>query len=96
MINTLLKRIRKLETILQSRDRPTPIFLYGYVQHLPGYVQPLPKEALGNRHLVAMRREPTALPNVELCQFEEQIGPPPACSHIGFTVYLSSTEETDS
>jgi hypothetical protein len=82
------KRIRKLESALQSRSRPPVVFRYGHV----GY---LPRGTGGERHLAIAKSEPTALANVEHCEFEERMGPAPQALHgLNFTVYLSAEDQS--
>ena len=75
-------RIRKLESIFQARALPPAVFRYGYVQRLP-------KGTSGERHVAVSKSEPTALANVERCEFEERDGPAPASSELSVNVYLS-------
>jgi hypothetical protein len=88
MTRTWAKRIRRLESILQARALPSVIFRYGSVKHLPS-------DASGERHIVVLNREPTALPNVERCEFEERMGPAPAAHQLTFHVYLSVEDEKE-
>ena len=81
-------RIRKLESIFQPSALPPAVFRYGYVQRLP-------KGTSGERHVAVSKSEPTALPNVERCEFEERDGPAPASPELSVNVYLSSKDEGD-
>jgi hypothetical protein len=65
----LLDRIQRLE---QRPDLTKPaVFCYGWLK-------PLPKDYLGERHVVIVKREATGSPNFEWCEFEERPGPPSA------------------
>jgi hypothetical protein len=86
MTRTLAKRIQKLESILQTRALPPVVFRYGPVKRLPN-------DRCGERHVVVSKSEPTALPSVERCEFEEQFGPAPNCHELTFNVYLSLEDE---
>jgi hypothetical protein len=87
MKKTWEKRMRKLESILGARIRPPMVFRYGRVQHLP-------PDTGGERHIAIFKSEPTPLPNVQHCQFEERFGPAPhARDDLGFTVYLTKEGE---
>jgi hypothetical protein len=90
MTRTWTKRIQKLESILQSSGRRPAVFRYGYVRYLP-------QSTGGERTIAIAKSEPTALPNVQLCEFEEQVGPAPkARTGLSFTVYLSVEDENGS
>lgn len=87
MKKTWEKRMRKLESTLQSRTRPSPVLHYGRVQYLP-------PGTVGERHIAIIQSEPTPLANVRHCQFEERLGPAPqAHRDLGFTVYLTCEGE---
>ena len=87
MKKTWEKRIRKLESILQSRARRHVIFRYGPIRYLP-------PDTLGERHIAIVKSEPTALVNVEHCEFEERVGPAPeAHQDLSVTVYLTAEGE---
>jgi hypothetical protein len=76
----LQKRLEKLEARIVSET--LPFFRYGWVKRLP-------KEYLGERHIVIVKREPTGSPNMEWCEFEERAGPPATDSQgDDCTVYL--------
>ena len=82
------KRIRKLESALQSRSRPPVVFRYGSIRYLP-------PDTGDERHIAIVKKEPTALPNVQHCEFEERVGSAPQALHgPNFTVYLSAEDET--
>jgi hypothetical protein len=83
------RRIRKLESALQSRARPLAIFRYGPIRYLL-------QGTGGERHIAIAKSEPTALANVEHCEFEERTGPAPeAHQDLSFAVYLSAEEQND-
>ena len=42
-----------------------------------GVLKTLPKDYVGERHVVIVKREPTGAPNGEWCEFEERPGPAP-------------------
>jgi hypothetical protein len=42
-----------------------------------GYLKTLPKDYVGERHVVIVKREPGASGNSEWCEFEERPGPAP-------------------
>jgi hypothetical protein len=83
MQKTLEKRIRKLESMLQSRARSAVVFRYGRVKHLP-------EDTVGERHIAIATSSTTAVCNVEQCEFEERIGPAGCKDDFGFRVYLCS------
>lgn len=87
MTKTWAKRIQRLESILQNPRLSLAVFRYGYVRYLPQGTD-------GERTIAIIKSEPTSLPNVERCEFEEQVGPAPA-AHDGltFTVYLKVKDE---
>jgi hypothetical protein len=89
MKKTWEKRIRKLESALQFRSHPPLVFRYGLIRYL----------SLGTgdeRHMAVVNSEPTALANVEHCEFEERTGPAPeAHQDLSFAVYLSAEEQND-
>jgi hypothetical protein len=81
------RRIRKLESALQSCARPAAVFRYGPIRYLP-------LGTGGERHMALAKSESTALANVEHCEFEERMGPSPEAHHsLSFTVYLSAEEQ---
>jgi len=76
----LLERIKRLEQ-MQELAKPS-IFQ-------SGWLKPLPKDYVGERHVVIVTREPTAS-NGEWCRFEERPGPaPPDLDDSNFAVYLT-------
>jgi hypothetical protein len=83
-----VKRVQKLELALRARAQARAVFRYGSVQRLPN-------DAPGDRHIVVTRREPTALPNVERCEFEERLGSAPADPELSFHVYLNLEDEKE-
>jgi len=82
------KRIQKLESIMQTRVQSRAVFLYGPLRRLPS-------PYAGEGCIVIVKREPTGLPNVEQCEFEEQIGPAPLEDERSFRVYLNLEDEHD-
>jgi hypothetical protein len=42
-----------------------------------GVLKTLPKDYVGERHVVIVKREPTGAPGNERCEFEERPGPAP-------------------
>jgi hypothetical protein len=84
-----VKRIQRLELLLESSTRRPAVFRYGPVKYLPD-------DGNGERHIVASARHATAVPNVERCEFEERLGPPPAADDLSFNVYLDVGEGPDS
>jgi hypothetical protein len=88
MSNALAKRIQRLESILQTRAVPQVVFRFGCIKLLPN-------DLAGVRHVVVSKSEPTALPNVERCEFEERLGPAPIGPELVFDVYLSLEDENE-
>ena len=80
------KRIRKLESILQSRSRSAALFRYGHLTRLP-------KDTVGERHIAIANSAATAVPHVEQCDFEERLGPAGERDESGFFVYLCSEDD---
>jgi hypothetical protein len=77
----LVERVKQLEQ-RQELAKPT-VFQYGWLK-------PLPKDYVGERHVVIVKREPTALPGSEWCRFEERPGAAPLdLDDSNFTVYLT-------
>jgi hypothetical protein len=90
MTKAWAKRIQRLESILQNPRLPPAVFRYGYVRYLPQGTD-------GERTIAIAKSEPTALPNVERCEFEEHLGPAPeAHDGLTFTVYLRVKDENGS
>ena len=70
----LLARVQKLEA--QPAAGQTSLFCYGWLS-------PLPKDYVGERHVVIVNREETISPSFEWCEFEERAGPPPpGCAEV--------------
>jgi hypothetical protein len=88
MSNALAKRIQRLESILQTRAVPQVVVRYGSIKRLPSHTP-------GERHVVVLKSEPTALPNVERCEFEERSGPSPVAPELIFDVYLNWEDENE-
>jgi hypothetical protein len=63
----LLSRLQRLEA-QQALSQPC-LIQYGWLNRLPD-------DYVGERHVVTVKREPTG-PNLEWCQFEERPGPAP-------------------
>ena len=82
MTKTMTKRIRKLASILLASALPPVAFRYGSLKRLPS-------DASGERHVVVSKREPTSLPNVQRCEFEERVGPAPVVQELSFDIHLS-------
>jgi len=80
------KRIQKIDSILRSRSRPVAVFRYGPVKYLP-------KNTVGERHIAISQCEPTTLPGVERCEFEELPGSALVSDEQSFHVYLSLQDE---
>ena len=78
----LLARLAKLEN-RPEMSKPA-VMRYGWLKSLPaGFT--------GERHVAIIKREPTNRPNIEWCEFEEQVGPPPPNSDDGsFCIYLDA------
>jgi hypothetical protein len=81
MKSSLLSRLERLEARTEARE---PLrLLYGWLTHLP-------KDSIGERHPVIVKREPTGSPYAEWCHFEERPGPAPPGSEDGrFTICLT-------
>ena len=81
MKSNLLARLERLETKLPVVG---PVMLqYGWINRLPADFE-------GERHVVVVKRQPTANPNIEWCSFEQRPGPLPSSSVNGtFAVYLT-------
>jgi hypothetical protein len=74
MTTSLLTRIARLEA--QPQTAGTPLLRYGWIDRLPS-------DYTGERHIAIMKRERTRAPNIEWCQFEERpgLGPPKPTDH---------------
>jgi len=79
---SLMKRVQELESKLNVRTQSAIKLRYGYLQRLP-------EDLEGDRHIETSKSEHTAFPNVELCAFEERLGPGPDLDELTFDVYLS-------
>ena len=81
MRSQLLKRIQLLE---QRLDLAKPVLIrYSWVKRLP-------KEYVGERHVVIVKRTPTRLQGFEWCRFEERPGAaPPDLDDSSLTVCLT-------
>ena len=84
MRTAILARLDRLEARLEVSK---PLLLrWGWVHHLPD-------DYTGERHIVAVRREPWSSQNVEWGQFEERPGPaPPGLEDPGCVIYLTPDE----
>jgi hypothetical protein len=81
MKRTLLARVERLEAV--PAIGKIPFFRYGWLQ-------PLPSNFTGERHIAMLSHEPTINPKVEWCVFEERPGIGPAIDHSeGMTVYMT-------
>ena len=56
---------------------------YGWLKHLPA-------DFTGERHVAIIKREPTNRPNIEWCEFEERMGPPPNSDEGSFCIYMEA------
>ncbi len=81
MRRALLARLERLETMpVGSR---AAFFRYGWLQRLPA-------DYAGERHIATLSHQPTINPLVEWCLFEERPGPGPAIDvSEGMTVFLT-------
>jgi putative transposon-encoded protein len=81
----LRSRLERLEVVVESKK--PKLFRSGYLKTLP-------KDYVGERHVVIVKREPTgALGTFEWCEFEERLGPAPSVYEDPcFTVYLTEDE----
>jgi hypothetical protein len=80
----LLSRLERLEA---KTVRSGPLVLRC------GWLKRLPKDFVGARHVVTVKREPAGSPNAEWCQFEERPGPAPAgLKEPGCVIYLTPDE----
>ena len=89
MTRSLIKRVQKLESMLDPGTQSAMKLRYGYLQRLPENLE-------GDRHIETSKSEHTAFPNVELCAFEERLGPAPDADELTFDVYLSLLDEDPS
>ena len=87
MKRALLARLERLETMPVGGR--AAYFRYAWLQ-------PLPADYTGERHVAMLSREPTINPLVEWCVFEERPGPGPVIdASEGMTVFLKEPPETD-
>jgi len=79
----LVARLKRLESRKQENAQ---------LAYRIGVLRPLPADHTGERHVVIVKRYPSA-GNVESCKFEECPGPAPLGSDDGVpTVYMSEDE----
>jgi len=69
MTTNLLTRIARLEA--RPQTAVTPLLRYGWIDRLPS-------DYTGERHIAMVKREPARAPNIEWCEFEERRGQAPA------------------
>jgi hypothetical protein len=69
MKNTLRQRLSLLEAQFAPIANPVT---YRY-----GWLTPLPKDFVGERHVVAVKVSPSGSPYLKWCEFEERPGPAP-------------------
>jgi hypothetical protein len=82
----LLKRIKLVEQ-RQELAKPT-LIQYGWIKRLP-------KDYVGERHTVVVKRTATGSPKFEWCRFEERPGPaPPDLDESNGAVPLTPQEQT--
>jgi hypothetical protein len=82
MKNALQQRLSLLEAKLTPITNP---ITYHY-----GWVRPLPKDYVGERHVVTVKVSPGGSPYLKWCEFEERPGPAPrAEDDPSFVVYLN-------
>jgi hypothetical protein len=81
----LLARLAKLENRPEMNE--PAVMRYGWLK-------PLPAGFTGERHVAIIKREATDRPNIEWCEFEERVGPPPSNSDDGsFCIYMDAGEQ---
>ena len=78
---TLISRLERLEA--KTANRRTVVYRYGYLKALP-------KDFLGERHVVIVKKESAGSPYCERCDFEERPGPAPPGG--AFRVYLTEDD----
>ena len=77
---TLISRLERLEA--KTANRRTVVYRYGYLKALP-------KDFVGERHVVIVKQESAGSPYCEWCHFEERPGPAPRGSvDRAYRVYL--------
>jgi hypothetical protein len=81
MTSDLLRRLEVLEARMAPVMAPD-LFRYGWLRGLP-------KEFVGDRHIVTIKTTPTDSANFEWCEFEERPGPAPPAGDPSFTVCLT-------
>jgi hypothetical protein len=80
--SALQQRLSLLEAKLGPITNP---ITYHY-----GWVRPLPKDYVGERHVVTVKVSPTGSPYLKWCEFEERPGPAPRDEDDpSFVVYLN-------
>ena len=77
----LLRRLEVLEARMATVVAPI-FFRYGWLRRLP-------KDFIGERHIITTKTETTCSPHVVWCEFEERPGPKPPGDDRSFTVYLT-------
>ena len=82
MKSKLLHRLELLEARMAPLVAP-PFFRYGWLRRLP-------KDFIGEKHRVMVKRSPTGSPNFEWCEWEERPGPLPPGDDGSFNVYLAN------
>jgi hypothetical protein len=81
---TLISRLERLEAT--TANRRTVVYRYGYLKALP-------KDFVGERHVVIVKQESAGSPSCERCDFEERPGPaPPGSVDRAFRVYLTEDD----
>jgi hypothetical protein len=81
MSSALKRRLNLLEIRVATVAAPV-IFRYGWLRRLP-------KDFIGEKHVVIVSREPTQSSNIEWCRFEERPGPASHGGDRSFTVYCA-------
>ena len=80
--STLRERLNLLEAKFAPIANPVT---YRY-----GWLRPLPKDHVGERHIATVKVSPTGSPYFKWCEFEERPGPAPRDNvDPSFTVYLN-------
>jgi hypothetical protein len=81
MKSGLISRLERLEARTGASEPPT--LRYGWLTRLP-------EDFVGERHTVAVKKEPTGSPHVGWYHFEERPGPaPPGSDDGGLTISLT-------
>ena len=75
MRTELRARLKRLESQSVERNHPSMLFRWGYLRSLP-------KDFVGERHVVIVRRERVPGENQEWCEFEERPGPGPPLENV--------------